>query len=294
MDTDLAQMLKTLEQAQRNQEARTKNGNTDAEADPLYELADNSVTKSHALTRAYYRFGLVEKRCMEALISKLHPLRGDNNIQEIELTALGYAKAYNVSSKVAYRDLSNAVHNLMRGVITADRHDGKAGRVEFTVMAKAEYKDDEGKIVCAFNPYILPYLLKLSGKFSSYPLRHAADFSSSYTWRFYEILVSWAQPKEHHNGLLIGWISKQSVDELREMMGVPKSYTWKNFNQQVLEVVQTELREKLNIAVFFERIKTGRKITHLNIKFIESDQTTLPLEGGEPPKKTRKPKAKKA
>ncbi|MGB4767659.1 MAG: replication initiation protein [Candidatus Saccharimonas sp.] len=288
MNKDLEHMLKTLEQAQRNKEARTANTNKQTDADPFHEITENTVTKSHALSRAYYRFGLVEKRCMEALISKLHPLRGDNNIQEIELSALEYAKAYNVPVNVAYRDLSNAIHGLMNQVITTDRANGKSGRIEFTVMIKAEYKNDEGKILCAFNPYILPYLLKLSSKFSSYPLKNAADFSSSYTWRFYEILVSWAQPKEHTNGLLMGWINKQSVDELREMLGVPKSYTWKNFNQQVLEVVQAELLEKLRIAVFFERIKTSRKITHLNIKFMESDQTILPLEGGETTKKTRK------
>jgi plasmid replication initiation protein len=288
MDKDIEQMLKTIESTQLNIEARTKNKNLEADQDPTHKVADNSVTKSHALSRAYYRFGLVEKRCMEALISKLNPLRSDNNLQEIELSALEYAKAYNVPVNVAYRDLSSAVHGLMRRVITADRPNGKPGRIEFTVMSKAEYKDDEGKILCAYNPYILPYLLKLSGKFSSYPLKNATDFSSSYTWRFYEILSSWAQDKKQTGGRLMGWINKQSVDELREMLGVPASYTWKNFDQQVLNTAKNELLEKAHIAVFFERIKTNRKITHLNIKFIESDQTTLPLEGGEKPKKTRK------
>ncbi|TXH61192.1 MAG: RepB family plasmid replication initiator protein [Thiothrix sp.] len=288
MDKDLEHMLKSLEQTKFNIEARTKNTNLLADQDPNYGLTNNSVTKSHALSRAYYRFSLVEKRCMEALISKLHPLRSDNNLQEIELSALEYAKAYNVPVNIAYRDLASAVHDLMRKVITADRPNGKEGRIEFTVMSKAEYKADEGKIVCAFNSYILPYLLKLSGKFSSYPLKQTADFSSSYTWRFYEILISWAQPKDKTNGRLMGWINSQPVDELREMLGVPKSYTWKNFEHQVLNVASKELLEKACIGVFFERVKTNRKITHLNIKFIESDQTTLPLEGGKPPKKPAK------
>jgi plasmid replication initiation protein len=288
MDKDIEHMLKTIELTQLNIETRTKNKNLEAEQDPNHDIADNSITKSHALSRAYYRVGLVEKRCMEALISKLNPLRSDNKIQEVELSALEYAKAYNVSTNTAYRDLSNAIHSLMSETITADRPNGKPGRIEFTIMSKAEYKDDEGKVVCAYNPYLLPYLLKLSSKFSSYPLKNAADFSSSYTWRFYEILVSWAQDKKQTNGRLMGWINRQSVDELREMLGVPASYTWKNFEQQVLNMAKNELLEKAHIAVFFERIKTNRKITHLNIKFIESDQTILPLEGGEKPKKPRK------
>lgn len=287
MDKDLEHMLRSIEQAQRNTEARTVNTNTVADADPLHEVINNTVTKSHALSRAYYRFGLVEKRVVEALISKLNPMRADNP-QFIELSALEYAKTYNTPAKVAYRDLASSVHELMRKTITADRPNGKLGRVEFTVMSKAEYKDDQGMIECVFNPLIVPYLLKLSGQFSSYPLKNAADFSSSYAWRFYEILVSWAQPKEKTNELLMGWINKQSVDELREMLGVPASYTWGMFESRVLDVIKKELLEKAQIAVFFQQIKTSRKITHLNIKFIESDQTILPLEGGEKPKKPRK------
>ena len=111
-----------------NIEARTKNANKEAQADPLHDLADNSVTKSHALSRAYYRLSITEKRCMEALISKLHPLRGDNDT-DLELTALEYAKAYNVPTNVAYRDISGAVDALMHRVISADRPHGKPGKI---------------------------------------------------------------------------------------------------------------------------------------------------------------------
>lgn len=289
---DLEQMLASLQRTQANREAQTKNTNVEAIADPLHDLLDNTVTKSHALSRAYYRLGLVEKRCMEALISKLHPLRNDNNLTEIELSALEYAKTYGIPSNIAYRDVASAVQALIHRVITADRSNGKKGRIEMTLMTYAEYKDDEGKILCEFNPRIVPYLIGLKEKFSSYPLRDAANFSSSYTWRFYEILVSWAQPKQDTKGLFAGWMRNQSVDELREMLGVPSSYRWADFQKQVLDIVIPELKEKAKIAVFIERIKTVRKITHLNISFIEDDQMIIPLEGGERPKNKRKLKPK--
>ena len=275
--SDLDQMMRMLDRARLNSESKTKNSNQKANDDPLHDVLDNTITKSHALNRAYYRFGLVEKRCMEALISKLHPLRSDNDLQEIELSALEYAKAFNVTEKTAYRDIANAVEALMHRVIRADRPNGKKGKYEMTVMSFAEYKDDEGKIACAFNNRIVPHLIGLREKFSSYPLKKAVDFQSSYTWRFYEILVSWAQPKNKTGGAFMGWIDRQSVEELREMLGVPKSYKWIHFQKQILDVVQTELKEKANIFITFERVKTIRKITHLNIKFIEGDQQQLPI-----------------
>lgn len=275
--SELDQMMRMLDRARLNAEAKTANSNKQADVDPFHDLVDNTVTKSHALNRAYYRFGLVEKRCMEAMISKLHPLRSDNDLQEIELSALEYSKAFNVTEKTAYRDIANAVEALMHRVIRADRPNGKKGRYEMTVMSFAEYKDDEGKIACAFNPLIVPHLIGLREKFSSYPLKKAVDFQSSYTWRFYEILVSWAQPRAKTNGAFMGWIDRQSVEELREMLGVPDSYTWGRFQKVVLDTVQAEFRDKANIFISFDRVKTSRKITHLNIKFIEGDQQKLPL-----------------
>ena len=267
-------------------EAKTPNANVEADANSLHELKKNTVTKSHALSRAYYRFSLIEKRCMEALISKIHPQRLDNP-QLLTLTALEYAKTYKINEKTAYRDISKAATGLTHTTITVDRANGKRGKVEIPLMAIAEHMEDEGRIECKFNMEFLPHLVQLSGKFSSYPLENVVDFQSSYTWRFYELLVSWAQPKNQSDGKFVGWI-KIEVEELRKILGVPDSYSWGMFNKKVLTVALNELREKARVALFIDHIKTSRKITHLNIKFIEDNQLNMSLEGGTAPKKPRK------
>ena len=273
----MSELLAIVERAQAHSQKKTENPNIDASENPSHELADNAVTKSNALSRAYYRFGLVEKRCMEALISKLHPQRSDNLLQEMELSAKEYAKTYQVSEKVAYRDISNAVEGIMHRVIAVDRPDHKPGKIEFTLMSKAEYKNDEGHISCAFNPYIVSHLIGMREKFSSYPLKRAVAFKSSYTWRFYELLVSWSQPKSKTGGKWMGWINKQSVDDLREMLGVPKSYTYGQFEKRCIASSIAELKTKAFIEVDFDRIKTNRRITHLDIRFIEDEQIQMKL-----------------
>lgn len=247
-----------------NIEKRTANKNTLANADPDHELEDNTVTKSHALSRAYYRFGLVEKRCMEALISKLNPMRNDN-LQDIELRAVDYAKVYGVSEKHAYEHLTSAADALLNRVIVVNEANGKIRKM--TLTAQALYEEKAGKVTVTFNPLIVPHLIGLREKFSSYPLKAAVDFSSSYTWRFYELLVSWAQKKEDTGGVFAGWLTV-SVEELRQMLGVPDSYAWVIFERQVLNVVTAELLKKANIQVKITRQKTSRKITHLKIEFI--------------------------
>ena len=164
----LDQLLASVERSRRNQEARTKNSNVEANADPLHELVDNSVTKSHALSRAYYRFGLVEKRCMESLISKLHPLRSDN-LQDIELLATDYAKAFPDTGKHAYEHLASAVDALLNRVIIIHEKTGKVRKIP--LMSEAVYEEKAGKITASFNPKIVPHLIGMRERFSSYPLK---------------------------------------------------------------------------------------------------------------------------
>jgi plasmid replication initiation protein len=255
----------SLARIKANIEKRTTNKNTLANTDASYDTVNNSVTKSHALSRAYYRFGLVEKRCMEALISKLNPMRNDN-IQDIELRAADYAKVYGVSEKHAYEHLISAADVLLNRVITI--HEDKGRIVKLTLTARAVYEKDQGKVTVMFNPLIVPHLIGLREKFSSYPLKASVSFSSSYTWRFFELLVSWAQRKEDTGGVFAGWFTVP-VGELRQMLGVPESYVWGMFEQRVLNVATAELLEKSNIHVSITRQKTNRKITHLKIEFIE-------------------------
>lgn len=267
LDAQLAGIQKRLA-------AQNKTVNTNADCVEERDLVDNTVTRSNALARAYYRFTIPEKRIMEALISRLHPQRTDNDLQHIKLLATDYAKTY--STENAYRDLSTAAQGLMRKVITTTEG---LNVIESSLMAQAVYTKTEGTITCTFNPLIVHHLIGMKAKFSSYPLNKVINFSSSYTWRLYELLVSWAQPKNNTGGVFCGWFDVD-VDELRKMLGVPTSYNQGRFKKSVLEHVTNELLHKAEIRLQLTPKKTGRKITSYSIKFAENDQQQIPLNGG--------------
>jgi len=236
------------------------------------DIEKNSVTKSNALARAYYRFNLVEKRAMEALISQINPEGNSQDVlQTLTLKATDYAKVYNVTPKSAYRELEAAVSGLMHRVFSVK---GVRGREEFTLMSNAQYLEGQGAITCSFNSYIVKHLVDLHVKFTKYPLKTTAAFKSSYTWRFYELLVSWAKHPKFTDGLFAGWCNI-GVDELRKMLGVPESYQWINFKNQVIAVAQKELESNLGISMEFKYFKTGKKITSIKIIFLEQEKITL-------------------
>jgi len=178
--SELDRILKSIEKARLASEKKTQNTNALAESDPSHEIVDNTVTKSHALSRAYYRFGIVEKRCMEALISKLNPLRGDNP-QEIELLATEYLAAFPDVGKHAYEHLEKAGDALVNRIIVIESPRQGVAREKIPLMSIVRYQPKSGKIVCEFNTHIVPHLIGLRERFSSYPLRKAVNFSSSYT-----------------------------------------------------------------------------------------------------------------
>jgi plasmid replication initiation protein len=263
--------MKSLQQMMANIEARIRSKdevkNSSNNIEEGRDLCENSVTKSNSLARGYYRFNLVEKRVMEALISKLNPQISDKfSLQKLELKAIEYAKAFNVSEKLAYRDIESAISGLMGRVFSVPITDG---REEFTLMSNAQYLEGDGKITCSFNSYITPHLIGLIKKFTKYPLQIASNFKSSYTWRMYEILVSWAKDPKVTEGILAGWFTIE-VTELRQMLGVPESYPWGMFDKQIIQTAKKELLEKANIEVEIERTKSSRKITHLKFIFAET------------------------
>lgn len=267
--TEDRELQQIMNRTRANLQKKTKNINSLVNASSPRPILDNSVTKTNALARAWYRFPLAQKRVMESLVSKIDPRR-DDSPPEQELLASTYAEAFNVTPQVAYRQLTKAMDSLMTTVIQVSTPDnnGKSKYRKFNLMDEAEYIESEGRIVCRFSPGIFHHLVNVSKDFTKYPLIDAVDFKSSYSWRLYEILVSWTDSKKNA-GAIAGKIQRIEVDELRRMLGVPESYTWGMFNSQVLTCGFDEIQELRGIKTSITRHKTGRKITHLTIKYQE-------------------------
>ncbi len=233
-------------------------------------LQDNKVSMSRKISRAYYRLSLNEKRVMNCLISKLDS-RTDT-LPKLTLTAKEYGEMFNISSQHAYGTLQDAASSLMRKIITVRESD--ENYTEYTLLLSSGYRKGEGKIVVCVNPEVAHHLLGLKDKFISYKLLDGAAFQSSYTWRMYEILVSWAKPKEETDGAFAGWHTAD-VAELREQLGVPEGYRFGMFKTRVLDVVQRELFEHSDIIVKYSLEKCGRKVEKVKVIFAEDSQARL-------------------
>ncbi len=238
------------------------------------DITQNQVTKSNQLARAYYRFTLNEKRIMEAAISKLDS-RWETIPPKVTVTAEEFSKAYGVGINHAYGHIQDAVTSLMRKVITVKEDPNSDSYAEYTLMSYAHYEAGSGCVEFRVNDLIAHHLIGLRGKYhTSYKLLESAVISSSYTWRFFELLISWAKPKDITGGILAGWLTIE-VEELKKMLGAPQQYKWSKFNDRVLKVAVRDLSEQANITIKIETQRKGRSIHKLHIEFAEDAQGRL-------------------
>lgn len=265
-----------LEHIRTTRESTTQNTNALTPSDTQTSLESNSVTKSNALARSYCRYTLNEKRLLECLISKLNPLRSDNP-EFIRVSAVEYASTYDLALKNSYSQLSVASKGLIRRLVTlhipSTKTPSKPDILEIPIMQQGFYSEGSGYVEFTFNPVILPHLILLKNKFSTYTLKNAKSFKSSYTWRLYEFLVSWSNSKK----FISGSISNYDLDEFKLSLGVPDSYRFGMFEKSCLMVAVNELKKSLKIDITYELHKTSRKYTSISIKFEQSDQLDLPV-----------------
>lgn len=265
--TSLEKKIAALEAASK---ARDNKRHKQNEAEEERSLRKNSSTKSISLARAYYRFSLTEKRVMEAVISKINP-QSASKPQAIKLTAAEYAEAFSAHPKTAYRDLEFAAKSLIRKVIAVRQSDTKYTEISIAHLVEYDSEDvGEGSVTITLSEKIVPHLINLQGKLHvKFGMEKAVDFKSSYTWRFFEVLLS-----QRKRGKTVYGNWEYKVDELRKLLAIPDSYVWANI-RRTLEKSCEEISLFANISVEMKFKKTARKITSIEFFFLENSQQKL-------------------
>jgi plasmid replication initiation protein len=267
IDERLSGLPKNL--AERIQKHTSEAGQTaqdEIQADPRYDLTENTVTKSNALARAKYSFSLAEKRTMEMLISKMNPLGMQfNEYGTVDLTlfASEYAESTNTPVAHAYRDLRLAIKSLGVKIITVTEGEYEVDR---PLLFKAKYHAKQGHIIASFHPEFMPHLLHLAKEFTKYPLLEALKFRSQYTWRLFEMLMSVKAQRKP--------VLSLSVDEFREKMGIPNSYRWVNISRTI-DACINEIETKTEFEVSLKKTKKGKAFAWLDFEIQQRKQSKL-------------------
>ena len=235
----------------------------------------NLIVKDNALITASHKLGEVEQRLILLAILKgrefcdsVEKLKG----KELIIHAEDYMQTFGVDRSVAYKALKQAVMGLFDakwGYKYINDKGNKVVRYERFTQS-AQYVEGEGTVSFRFADAIIPMLVELEKRFTSYEIEQVAELTSSYAMRLYEFFMQHLDKKTGK-----GWLDI-SLDDLRFRFGLlPTEYqAMKDFKKRVLELSLKQINTKTDLSATYTQRKQGRVIVGFRFEFERKQKST--------------------
>lgn len=114
-----------------------------------------------------------------------------------------------------------------------------------------------------FSKYLTPYLYDIQRLYTQFCLENVLAMKSKYAIRLYEYLKSIKS---------LGYKQTIALEELKGHMGAEKYSLYKDFRVRALEPAIEEINKYTDLEVRCEERKTGRKVSHLVITILSSNE----------------------
>lgn len=194
-------------------------------------------------------FNVKDRNLIFALCYKLMEQKEDVIRLDVkEVAKIGNYKPTKAKDNI-YKSLAEVYNRIKNASICIKKENGIKHFVLFTVF---ETFEDTGIIEIEVNKNYRYLLNQVTAPFTIQNLIEYTKLNSGYSQLTYSILRQWDKKKN----------VEMDIDVFREKIGVPKSYDTSNFNRQVLKPIMEELPQYFK-NLKLEKIKTGRKVTHL-------------------------------
>ena len=199
------------------------------------QLSSLIVTKSNDLVRTPPKLGLLANRIGELAIAKISP--HDSDFEEITINLRGIAKSLNVADNHFYREVKDAVIELLS---TSIMHQSEKGFKAVTLVEKAKYFKGTSKLSLTFHRDAKPFLLNIKKNYTSYPAIYTVKCSNTAYSQLYGILKSFLYKRKY---VVEDW------KDLRDKLHLKEKYSrYGDFKKRVLRGSQTYFLLNTDIA----------------------------------------------
>ena len=228
----------------------------------------NLIVKDNALITASHKLGEIEQRLILLAILKareycdsVEQLKG----KELIIHANDYIQQFGVDKDAGYKSLKKAVLGLFEAKwgYKFINNKGNAEVVYERFTQSAKYIENEATVKFMFADAIIPLLVELEKRFTTYEIEQVAQLSSSYAIRLYEFFMQHLDKKTGK-----GWL-EISLDDLRFRFGLlPTEYqAMKDFKKRVLELSLKQINTKTDLSATYTQRKQGRVIVGFRFEF---------------------------
>ena len=226
-------------------------------------ILDKQVVQTNPLIEARKYMNLSEMRLFILGLQGVKPHIKDDTVYDVEFHET-WVSPTELKSLFANND--GSVNNMKRHIKNAfdgkiELSDGYGGYMLYHIYNKMHYVQDKGLLI-KFDDEMKPYILDIVGKaYTTYSIKTMFPLSSEYAWRLLESLLEYQ-----------GYFKKGkkkvycelSLDEVRFRLNVPEGQyagRMSNFRSRVLDLPIKDINEKTEYKVWYDVMKTGRKVT---------------------------------
>ena len=252
-----------------------------------FAMSNDLIVKSNVVITASYHLTANEQRLILSAISQI-PKGVEVQDEEVYTVEVSDFIEMGVHPKTAYREMREAAERLYERSIVLKVGDdvlktrwvqdmgvgtgeGMIKLAQSLGLQPTKMPNNQHFVVLRFSKSILPYLSNLSANFTQYLKQDIAGLSSSYSIRFFELLMQFKDTG----------FRKITIEDLREFLDLGDKYpATKDLKVRVIETAVNEINEKTKINVEYKLVKTGKKFTHLELKFklkAQANKTAQPV-----------------
>ena len=206
-----------------------------------------TVSQDFPLVNAKYKLNTSEMKFILTAIAQIDSVQ-DEVLKEYEIKVSDLE--HKLQTEQNTTRLKQFAKKLMSKPLEVPTEDGW---IVFNWFSKIQYINKEAKFKVRIEEDLKPYLLQLKERFVAYNLKYILPLTSTYSVRIYQLLKEYEKLTKRYF----------EVDELMELLQVPKSYKYADFKRKVLQVAEKELLEHTDIYFTIEEEKEGRKVSRL-------------------------------
>lgn len=163
---------------------------------------------------------------------------------------LSHIKKYLNCGNYSNDEILNIIYNMPKGIYSRDR------KHYVSVFDSIDIEEDDTicyKISDTFK-HMLDDIIK---DFTVFNLGELSQLKSNYSQKIYEIASRYKNQKDY----------RMTIEDFRRDLNIPDSYIMCNIDQRVIRPSEKEINDNTGLNISIGKLKKGRKVTHIVIKF---------------------------
>lgn len=247
-----------------------------------------TIVHSSALVDASYSLTTTEMRLIIFAATKVDSRK--QSLGELSVTVSEFEKAYGISSNNSYNELKNAIKSIMRKpIILFDEEENEVVELAWLIKNKYKADNDGSRVTFQFSPLVEPHLFELKKRFTKLNFEYASKLNTAFSFRLYQWLKKVENLNKNKDKNSISTILE--IDWMKDKAQISGYKRWGDFNDYVIKPAVDKINANTDISVFYESIKTGRKVTAVQFSYVsEKDESCIkPIR----PRLYRRPKVLK-